>query len=68
MPLGGFFGGITHPLLDGVMHADIEPLRPFARGNPFLGLLALGPLHMACILCGVLGLVIFLARADGQNR
>ena len=37
--------GSTHPFLDGIMHADIRPLMPFAPGNPFLGLIGLGALH-----------------------
>jgi len=35
--------------------ARVWPVHRFAAGNPFLGLVALGPLHVACIAAGVLG-------------
>jgi len=37
------------------MHADIGPLMPFAPGNPFLGLIGLGALHLALVAAGVVG-------------
>ena len=60
---GGLIGGATHPLLDGVMHADVMPFLPFAAGNPFLGTLALGALHLLCVLAGIAGLVLLGLRA-----
>jgi len=65
---GGLLGGLTHPLLDGLMHTDIEPLRPFARGNPFLGLIGLDLLHLLCVACGVVGLGLGMARALASQR
>jgi hypothetical protein len=53
--LGGLLGGLTHALLDGVMHTDIQPFRPFSLGNPLLGVLPLGFLHKACVVAGILG-------------
>ena len=50
--------GSTHPFLDGIMHADIRPLMPFAPGNPFLGLIGLGALHLALVAAGVVGLAL----------
>jgi len=55
---GGLLGGVTHPLLDGIMHAGIQPLSPFAPGNPFLGLIGLGWLHLLCVAAGALGLAL----------
>ncbi len=61
--LGGLLGGLTHPLLDGLMHADIRPLRPFSDANPLLGLIGLPALHLACVLAGLLGAVLWFLRA-----
>src|SRR5262245_64133494 len=33
---GGLIGGLSHPLLDGIMHRDIMPFRPLTAGNPLL--------------------------------
>jgi membrane-bound metal-dependent hydrolase YbcI (DUF457 family) len=60
---GGLLGGATHPLLDAVMHRDVQPFMPFAAGNPFLGVIALGPLHLACIAAGVLGGALLALRS-----
>lgn len=60
---GGLIGGATHPLLDGVMHADVMPFLPFAAGNPFLGTLALGSLHLLCVVAGIAGLLLLGLRA-----
>ena len=31
---GAFFGGISHILLDALVHSDVEVFSPFIRGNP----------------------------------
>lgn len=53
--LGGALGGLSHPLLDGVMHHDIRPFLPFSAENPLLGTLDLGLLHILCVAAAVLG-------------
>ena len=53
--LGGLVGGLSHPLLDGIMHPDVRPFIPWTDYNPFLGLIGLAPLHLACIASAVLG-------------
>ena len=53
--LGGLVGGLSHPLLDGIMHSDVRPFIPWTDYNPFLGLIGLAPLHLACIASAVLG-------------
>jgi hypothetical protein len=68
--LGGAIGGLTHPLLDGIMHTDIAPLRPFVEHNPLLGIFGLGALHMLCVLAGLLGIGLMTLRRqsrDGQG-
>lgn len=55
--VGGLLGGSSHALLDGIMHADIQPLEPFAAGNPLHGLIGLGALHLVCVAAGIVGWV-----------
>ena len=58
--VGGFAGGASHPLLDGIMHTDIRPFSPFSAHNPLLGVVGLEALHLGCIACGVVGLILVL--------
>ncbi len=60
--MGGFIGGATHPLLDAVMHPDVVPFWPFIGGNPLLGVIGTGALHLACIVAGTLGVLLWLRR------
>ena len=57
----GFVGGVFHSLLDGIMHADIRPFRPFTDANPLYGLVSLQILYLFCIVTGVVGAAILLA-------
>lgn len=59
---GGLLGGATHPLFDGLMHDDIRPFLPFSEGNPLLGLVGLGSLHLFCLFSGALGAGLLLSR------
>lgn len=61
--VGGLLGGLTHPLLDGVMHADIRPFLPFTSANPLHLAMGLGPLHLLCILLGIGGAALLFLRA-----
>lgn len=58
-----FVGTYSHIALDAVMHADMHPLWPFATGNPLLGALSLGTLHLACVVSGLLGGGMIAIRA-----
>jgi membrane-bound metal-dependent hydrolase YbcI (DUF457 family) len=49
---------LSHPLLDGVMHADVQPLWPFSSANPFLERVDIGLLHALCLAAGALGLLL----------
>jgi membrane-bound metal-dependent hydrolase YbcI (DUF457 family) len=60
---GGLLGGVTHPLLDGIMHPDVQPFMPFAPGNPFLGLVGLWTLHLLCLAAGALGVALLGLRS-----
>ena len=62
--LGGLLGGLTHPLLDGLMHPDIRPFRPYSSANPLLNAVPLSVLLGLCVVSGLLGLaVLFLRRS-----
>ena len=66
--LGGALGGFTHALLDGIMHADMSPLRPFADGNPLLLATSLAALHLFCVLSGAVGLLWLLNSSRDSRR
>lgn len=65
--VGGLLGGLSHPVLDGIMHTDIRPLLPFDSSNPFLGIVDLETLHLSCIASGVLGGAILGVRWIARN-
>jgi len=54
--LGGLVGGVSHSLLDAMMHADVRPFWPLTNDNPLLRAVSLGSLHTGCVLAGALGL------------
>ncbi len=60
--IGGAIGGVTHPLLDGIMHPDIRPFWPFSQANPLLGMLNLRSLHLLCVVLGIGGLLVLRWR------
>jgi membrane-bound metal-dependent hydrolase YbcI (DUF457 family) len=64
---GGVLGGLSHPVLDGIMHTDIRPLLPFDSSNPFLGIVDLETLHLSCIASGLLGGAILGVRCIARN-
>ena len=65
--LGGVLGGSTHALMDGIMHADMNPLRPFADGNPLLLATSLAALHLFCVATGAIGFLWLLARDPSRG-
>jgi len=68
--LGGLVGGLSHPLLDGIMHPDVRPFMPWTDYNPFLGLIGLAPLHLACIgsaVLGAAGVQLWKRRSKGRS-
>lgn len=60
--LGGALGGLSHTVLDGIMHWDIHPLRPFAAANPFEHLVSLSALHFLCVGAGIAGALLLGVR------
>jgi membrane-bound metal-dependent hydrolase YbcI (DUF457 family) len=66
--VSGIFGGIFHSVLDGIMHEDIRPFRPFTNANPLLDLVSIRVLYLFCIITGLVGAVLLLARERRQRR
>jgi hypothetical protein len=66
--MSGIFGGIFHSVLDGIMHADIRPFRPFTDANPLYGLVSLRVLYLFCIVTGFVGAALLLARERRSRR
>jgi hypothetical protein len=64
----GIFGGIFHSVLDGIMHADMRPFRPFTDANPLYGLVSLRVLYLFCIITGFVGAALLLARERRSRR
>lgn len=60
--LSAFVGTYSHIALDAVMHRDMNPLWPIAYGNPLLGVLSVGALHLLCLACGVVGGLVVAVR------
>jgi hypothetical protein len=67
--LGGLAGGLSHPFLDGIMHPDVRPFMPWSDNNPFLGLIGVVQLHLACIAAALFGAVcVTLWRIHNAQR
>jgi membrane-bound metal-dependent hydrolase YbcI (DUF457 family) len=60
--VGGLLGGVSHPLLDGLMHRDVHALRPLAETQWVLGPGGVAALHVGCVLAGALGATVLWAR------
>ena len=58
--VGSMAGALSHPVLDGLMHQDIEPLQPWSASNPFRELISLQTLHLGCLAAGAVGLVLLV--------
>jgi hypothetical protein len=56
--LGAFIGTYSHIALDSIMHREIRPYAPFSDANGLLQIISLAQLYWACIISGVIGLVV----------
>ncbi len=63
-----FIGTFSHVLLDAIMHADLEPLAPFAGGNSLLGLLDVSQLHQFCLYTGLAGAALYYGIRYARRR
>lgn len=57
--IAGFVGSYSHVFLDSLMHADMHPFSPFSQSNGLLHAIPVGTLHVACVVSGVVGLVVW---------
>ena len=60
--IGALAGGLSHPLLDGIMHPDVHPFAPWSDANPFLGVISVEYLHLSCLLLGLIGFILEAMR------
>lgn len=70
MAFGALAGTLSHVALDSLMHHDIRPLAPFSEANGLLGAVSLDTLHLACVVAGVAGSVLWAVRggrSPGQS-
>lgn len=61
--VGGVLGGLTHPILDGIMHSDLRPFWPISLENPFFQVIDLVALHLLCLASGLAGLLVLAIRS-----
>jgi membrane-bound metal-dependent hydrolase YbcI (DUF457 family) len=61
------FATWSHVVLDGMMHRDVQPFWPIVPGNPLLGIVEVGRLHLACLVLGFFG-AVFLAFQAAWNH
>jgi hypothetical protein len=66
--LSGVFGGLFHSLLDGIMHVDMRPFRPFSDANPLYGIVSARTVYLFCILTGLVGAAVLLAWERRARR
>lgn len=58
---GAFFGTLSHVALDSLMHHDIQPLFPFSKANPLMGLVAHDVVYQLCAIASVIGIAAWFA-------
>jgi hypothetical protein len=66
--IGGVTGGISHVLLDAIIHPDVSPFWPFSASNPFLTDSSFYLMHYACALLGLVGSLAWLTLAWHSRR
>jgi membrane-bound metal-dependent hydrolase YbcI (DUF457 family) len=66
--VSGIFGGVFHSVLDGIMHQDIHPFRPFTDANPLYGLVSVRVVYLFCTITGLVGAVLLLAWQRRTRR
>lgn len=65
--LGALAGGLSHPLLDALIHPDVAPFAPWRPGNPFYLRGSFVWVHVACALIGALGALAWVAAARRRS-
>ena len=60
---GALLGTFSHLLLDALMHGDMHPLSPFTDANPLLDISYTQNVYLGCVIAGMIGMLLMLARA-----
>lgn len=60
--IGGLIGGVSHALLDGLVHRDVHALWPLARTTWVLPPAGIAAVPLACVIVGALGALLWVAR------
>jgi hypothetical protein len=55
-------------VLDGIMHSDMRPFRPFSNANPLYGVVSVRTLYLFCIITGLVGAALLLAWERRARR
>lgn len=58
--VAGLIGGVSHILLDSLMHAEMNPFWPLAEGNALVGIISVPALHISLATIGFFGLIFWL--------
>jgi len=66
--VGGLFGGVSHSILDAVVHMDVRPLWPMWAANPVLGVISSFATHVGCVLAGVAGIGLLWLRTRRDEK
>lgn len=65
--IGGLGGGVSHVILDAIIHWDVTPFVPFSRTNPLFLPGSFAWVHVLCGIIGGCGLLLWLARAKRRE-
>jgi membrane-bound metal-dependent hydrolase YbcI (DUF457 family) len=60
--VGALVGGISHSLLDTLMHSDVRLLGPWGPSGLLTGAVGIGNLHLSCMVAGLIGATILVVR------
>jgi hypothetical protein len=67
--MGGALGGLTHSVIDAIVHPDVQPFLPFSGSNPLVGLVEWNTMETACIATALIGLLgALLNRSAWRQR
>ena len=66
--VGAFVGTYSHVFLDSIMHSDLQPFAPFSQDNALLHVITVEALHLACMLSGVLGVLLMFTVSRVRHR
>lgn len=66
--LSAYIGVYSHVILDSIMHSDVFAFAPFSLWNPLLQIISLDQLHLACLISGILGGLVYLIHLKWAKK